>query len=169
MCNQWPHQFSLSVHFTRIESLRKNKLTEVRKPCTWGLLQTIDSTMEMTYLGSLPLKNIPRWFLNKDTFHKITIEEGIGHIELKKRPPLIHRQRENNTHWVKADHRGECLLIVNLVGLREPIGNLTSFVSMNRPIKIILECKNPFASNNFSVGRWWRITSSHEYKGSKWT
>ena len=88
------------------QSLREDKLTEFFKPCTWALLQTIDSTMEMTYLGSLPLNHIPRWLLHKDIFSKITIEEGIEHIELMKKPPLIHRQSEYNMYLVKAEHRG---------------------------------------------------------------
>ena len=50
---------------------------------------------------------------------KIRIEEGIGHNELMKRPPLIHHQRENNTYRVKAHHKGEGLLVVNPVGLGE--------------------------------------------------
>ena len=88
-----------------------------------ALLQTIDSAMEMTYLCSHPLNYITRWLLNKDTFRKITIEEGIRHIELMKRPPLIHCQRENNTYRVKADHMGEGLLVVNHVGIGEPTSN----------------------------------------------
>ena len=86
------------VHFTRSQSLREDKLVEFLKPCTWAILQTMDRTMEMRYLGSLPLNNVPRWLLHKDTFSKITLEEGIGHIELMKISPLIHCQRENNTH-----------------------------------------------------------------------
>ena len=79
----------------------------------------LDSTMEMTYLGSLPFSHILRWLLHKDTFSKITIEEGIGRIEMMKKPPLIHRQREYNTYLAKADHMGQGLLIVNHVGLGE--------------------------------------------------
>ena len=69
------------VYFTRVQSLRTDKLTKFYKPCTWALLQTIDGKMEMTYLCSPPLNHIPRWLLHKYTFSKITIEEGIGHKE----------------------------------------------------------------------------------------
>ena len=53
-----------------------------------------------------------------------------------KRPPLIHSQRENNAYQVKADHMREVLPVVKSIGLREPM----SFLSMNFPIKIELEC-----------------------------
>ena len=111
------------VHFKRSQSLRENKLTKFRKPCTWALLQTIDSTREMTYLGSLPLNCIPMWFFHKDTLCKITIEEGIGNIELMKIPPLINRHRENNMYRVEAYHKAEGLLIVHHVGQGEPTSN----------------------------------------------
>ena len=86
--------------------MREDKLTEFCKPGTGTLLQTIDSILEMIYLGSLPLNCIPKWFLHKDTFSKITIKEGIGHIELMKRLALIHYQRENNIYQVEANHKG---------------------------------------------------------------
>ena len=141
------------IHFIRIQSLREDELTEFHKPCIWALLQTIDSTMEMTYVGSLFLNSLPNWFLNKHMLSKIIIDKGIRHIKLMKRPPLIHRQRENNTYRDKADHRGEGLLEVNLKGLREPTSNEMSFVSMNRPVRIILECKHLSTCNRICVGR----------------
>ena len=98
---------SILSHFTRSETLREDKLTEFFKARTGALLETIESTIEMTNLGTLPLNSIPKLLLHKDTFSKVTIEEDIGHIELIMRPPLIHRQRENNMYLVKADHKGE--------------------------------------------------------------
>ena len=73
--------------------------------------------IEMTYLGSLLMNLIPRWLLHNNIFSKIMIEEGIGHIVLIKRPPLICCQRENNTYLVKVDHKGEGILILNSIGL----------------------------------------------------
>ena len=141
------------IHFVRSQSLREDKLTEFHKPRMWALLQTIDRTMEMTYVGSLSLNSLPNWLLNKHMLSKITIDKGIRHIKLMKRPPLIHRQRENSTYRVKADRRGEGLLVVNLIGLREPTSNEMSFVSMNDPVRIILECKHLSTCNKIYVGR----------------
>ena len=118
----------------------------------WALLQTIDSMIEMIYLGSLPLNYIPRWLLHKDTLSKIVVEEGIGPVKLMKRLPLIHRQRENNMYQVKAYHMGEGFFVFNLIGLGEPTSNYISFVSMNCPIMIVLKFKHQSACNNVSVG-----------------
>ena len=67
--------------------------------------------------------SMPMWFLHKDMFGKITIEEGIRHIKLMKRPPLIQCQRKNNTYRVKADHGRGGLHVVNPVSLGEPTSN----------------------------------------------
>ena len=36
---------------------------------------------------------------------------------------MIHDQIENNTYWVKVDHKGEGLLTVNPIGLGEFTSN----------------------------------------------
>ena len=62
---------------------------------------------------------------------------------------MIHHQGQNNVYQLKANHKGEGLLVVNLIGLGQPTRNFMSFVLMNlldfeidKPSKIPIKTLN---------------------------
>ena len=70
------------VHSTGSETLGQNELTELGKPCTGALLQSVEGALEMADLGSRTRNRISGWLLHKDLLGEIAVKEGVGNIQL---------------------------------------------------------------------------------------
>ena len=89
----------------RDEAIREEQLGELVEPRTRALLQPIDSLLEETYRRRLPLSNVPRRLLHEHLLIEVSVKEGIGHVQLMKRPGLIQSDGEDNTDGAEARHR----------------------------------------------------------------
>ncbi|GMP94104.1 hypothetical protein CsSME_00043686 [Camellia sinensis var. sinensis] len=94
-------------------------------------------------------KSRPKWRLHVDLLKKITIKEGILDIHLKKLPVASssNSNSKQTANRGKLSNRGEDLLIINAIFLVETLGNKTSFVALNRAIRMSLDFVDPFAAN----------------------
>ena len=106
-----------------------------------------------THLRRLPLSNVPRRLLHKYLLSEVSVKEGIGHVQLMKRPGLIQSDREEDTDGAEARHRRECLMIVKTIGLRKATGHETRLLASNRTVRIVLEGVHPLAGDNVRIKR----------------
>ena len=120
---------------------------------TRALLQPIDSLLEETHRRRLPLSNVPRRLLHEYLLIEVSVKEGIGHVQLMKRPRLIQSDGEENTDGAEARHMRECLMIIKTVGLRKATGHETCLVASDGAIRIVLEGVHPLAGDNIGIKR----------------
>ena len=123
------------------------------EPRTRALLQPIDSLLEETHLRRLPLSNVPRRLLHEYLLIEVSVKEGIGHVQLMKRPRLSQSNGEENTDGAEARHRRECLMIVKTIGLRKTTSHETRLVASDGAIRIVLEGVHPLAGDNIGINR----------------
>ena len=151
MRGAFPHDSRIGD--SRDEAIREEQLRELVEPRTRALLQPIDSLLEETHRRRLPRSNVPRRLLHEDRLIELAIKEGIGHVELMKRPGLIQSNGEEDTDGAEARHKRECLMIVKTVGLRKATGHETRLVASYGAIRIVLEGVHPPAGDNIGIKR----------------
>ena len=121
------------------------------EPRTRALLQPINSLLEETHLRRLPLSNVPRRLLHEYLLIEVAVKEGIGYVQLMKRPGLIQGNGEENPDGAEARHRRECLMIVKTIGLRKATSHETRLVASDGAIRIILEGVHPLAGDDIGI------------------
>lgn len=89
----------------------------------------------------------PRWRLHVDLLKKITIKESIFDIHLKELPVASSSNSKQTANRGKLSNRGEGLLIINAIFQVATLGNNTSFVALNRAIKMSLDFVDLFIAN----------------------
>ena len=141
------------IGYSRDEAIREEQLRELVEPRTRALLQPIDSLLEETHLRRLPLSNVPRRLLHEYLLIEVSVKEGVGHVQLMKRPGLIQSDGEEDTDGAEARHRRECLMIVKTIGLRKATGHERRLVASDGAIRIVLEGVHPLAGDNISINR----------------
>lgn len=76
------------------------------KPDMWSLPQTIYSLLKMTHM--IWIDGIRAWrLLHEDRLVKQTMQEGINHIKLTKRPVTYNIKSKNNTNCGILNDRTE--------------------------------------------------------------
>ena len=149
MRGAFPHDSR--IRYSRDKAIRKKQLRELVEPRTWALLQPIDSLLEETHLRRLPLSNVPRRLLHEYLLIEVAVKEGIGHVQLMKRPGLIQGNGEENPDGAEACHRREGLMIVKTIGLKKATSHETSLVASDGAIRIILQGVHPLAGDNIGI------------------
>ena len=85
----------------------------------------------------------------------MTMKKGVLHVELVDQPRARGSNAENDADGGRIDNWTECLIVVDVVLLRETPDNPASLVSSKQTINIILVLENPLASDDVGA-RWTR-------------
>jgi len=104
------------------------------------------------------LANIPRIIWNTKRGHyinflKISIQEDIFNIKLSEIPltnQSYYNKNMNSSHFCKSS---KCLLIIHTILLRVSFCNQSTFVLLNRSIRISLDLIHPTTTNNTLIKR----------------
>jgi hypothetical protein len=84
---------------------------------------------------------------------QVAVKKSIGHIELMCRPVPRGDDGEDDADRGWLHHRRECLAKVNAGALIEPSDDPTSFVTLERAIRVHLMFEDPFAGDDARAGR----------------
>ena len=125
-----------------------NIITELSKPSSKRLFETIKNLPETTYLAILPLSNKSMWLFHVNLLLKVTVKKCIIHIKLKQEPTQSGSEGDKNPNISNLGNGGKRFSVVNTICLSITFGYKMSFVALNRTIRIILHCKNPTTTNN---------------------
>lgn len=115
-------------------------------PSSWCLLKTIECPFESTNMMWRPNKFERR--SHKYFFRKKTIQKSILHIKLKNGPlsncSLIN-ECTNSCHLY--NYKSKSFFIINSIFLILPFCNKSSFIVVNRTIKLSFDFEDSFATN----------------------
>jgi hypothetical protein len=117
--------------------------SEALKPSTRGLLEAIERTAEKT---DVAIRNIvARRWVHVDLLLQLTVKKSILHVKLRDGPPTNRGHRNKSVNGSSVSNRSKGLLIVTTVLLQKTTGNKTSFIALNRAIRVGLDLKDPLA------------------------
>jgi hypothetical protein len=118
----------------------------------WGLLQTLESTVEAAHVIRMCRINEPGGLFTKHHLGEPSMKERVLDIELPYLPVAGEHDGEDDPDGGEFNNRVEGLVEVDVVFLRETAQDPTDFIVVKRTIRLELVLKNPFASDNVGVG-----------------
>jgi hypothetical protein len=121
-------------------------------PRTWGLLQTIESTVEVAHVIRMCRINEPSGLLIEHHLRELSMKEHVLDVELPYLPVAGERDGEDDPDDGRFNNRAEGLVEVDAVFLRETAQDPTGFIAVKRTIRLELVPKNPFAGDDVGVG-----------------
>ncbi|GMP86718.1 hypothetical protein CsSME_00039393 [Camellia sinensis var. sinensis] len=145
-----PHKQS-RVGSRRIKPKLGNNSLKAIIPSTKRLFQTMKSTSKITNLPKGVEKAKGRTHV--DLLSEMTVKKSILNVHLIEKPMLSSSNKNQGTDNSHLGNRGKCLLIINTVLLRETLGNQTSFVALERTIRMSLDFMDPFTINQILASR----------------
>ena len=127
--------------------------SETLKPCSRGLLESIDGLMELADIMWMRGVNIPLGLCHIHFFLESAMQESIFNIKLPKGPVVGYCQRKNESHSGRLDHWTESFSIVYSLLLMKAFGYKPGFVSSYSAITMMFQLEDPFAAYHILMRR----------------
>ena len=128
--------------------------SETLKPCSRGLLESINGLMELADIMWMRGVNIPLRLCHIHFFLEGAMQESIFNIKLLRWPVVGYCQRKNKSHSGRLDHWTESFSIVYSLLLMKAFGYKPGFVSSYSTITIMFQLVDPFAAYYILMRRW---------------
>ena len=132
------------VSTTAIKTKLMEEGAKVLKPSTRGLLEAVESFLQLTNMIGKARVNIARGLFHINMFSEMPVEEHIFDIKLTKGPFVGHNKRENNTDSGSFDDRTKGVSVVKTRYLCVAFGNKAGFEMLDRAIGQVFGPKHPF-------------------------
>jgi hypothetical protein len=132
------------VSTTAIKTKLKEEGTKSLKPSMRGLLEAVESFLQLTNMIGKARVNIARGLFHINMFSEMPVEEHIFDIKLANGSFVGHNKRENNTDSGSLDDRTKSVNVVKTRYLCVALGNKTGFETLDRTIGQVFGPKHPF-------------------------